>query len=303
VLVQATQEQPVPSLSEIARRVGYQRTDLLYRVDRDLCKQLTAQYRRSGRSHQWRKPGAYRISEHVDLQQVLQQALAQERPPSLRSVAARLGYANAGYLQQKFPALCRALGRKHATRERERRVAMERALSDALRADPVPTLKQVWKQLGYTSASPLWHHFPTQCDKLLARRRAQRAQRILAVRRQLQDWQLEVPAVSLLVAGQRLGLSRTTLREWCPEECAALSAQYIRRRHEASQLRKTWLFAEVQEIVSSLHEHGQCPTVPRVMSLLAPTTVREWKTLAVAVKAARDAVEQHLRQGDRDPAL
>jgi hypothetical protein len=217
-------------------------------------------------------------------------------------VAARLGYANAGYLRQKFPALCRALGQKHTTLERERRVAMERALGDALLAVPVPTLKQVWKQLGYTSASPLWHHFPTQCDKLLVRRRAQRAQRILAVRRQLQDWQLEVPAVSLLVAGQRLGLSRTTLREWCPEECAALGAQYIRWRREASQLRKTQLFEEVREIVSSLREHGQCPTVSRVMSLLAPTTVREWKTLTVAVKAARDAVEQHLRQGDRDPA-
>lgn len=293
VLLQATQEQPVPSLSEIAKRVGYKGPEHLYRVDRELCKQLAAKYRRSGRSHQWRKPGAYRISEHVDLQQVLQDALAQERPPSLHSIAGSLGYANDGYLRQKFPDLCRALGQKHATRERDRRVAMERALSDALFSDPVPPLKHVGRQLGYANAFPLQRHFPTQCEQLQARRREQRTQQILTMRRQLQAWQLEVPAVSPSVASRRLGISSTTLQKLCPEESAVLGAQYLRWRHEASQLRKAQLFAEVREIVHSLREHGQYPSFLRVVSLLRPTTLREWKTLHAAIKVARETIERH----------
>lgn len=292
VLVEATQEQPVPSLLEIAKRMGYKSPDPLYSVDRDLCKQLAAQYRRSGRSHQWKKPGAYRISEHVDLQQVLQEALAQERPPSLHSIVARLGYANDGYLRQKWPALCAALGQKHAMLERERRAVMERALSDAVLADPIPSLAQVSRQLGYASAAPLWCHFRAQCEHLQTLRQEQRARQVLAVRCQLQDWQSAVPAVSLVDASRRLGLSCTTLKEWCPAESAALSARYIRWRREVSQLRKQQLFAEVQAIVDSLRARKQSPSIPRILSLLQPTTLKDWKTVHAAIKVARKRVGQ-----------
>lgn len=292
MLAEAMVEQPTPSLLEIAKRLGYNRTARLYAVDRDLCQQLTAKYRRSGRSHQWKKPKGYRISEHVNLRQVLQEALAQERPPSLNSLAARLGYTNAGYLRQKCPELCAAFGQTYATRERERREAMEQALRDAVLAKPIPSLNQVAQQLGYVSAAPLWRHFPAQCEEFCAQRQDQRGRQIHAIKRQLQDWQSAIPAVSLLDASRRLGLSSTSLKKWCPKESVALSARYIRWRAEASQLRKGQLFAEIQEIIHFLCVHKQYPSVPRVLARLPPTSLKDWKTISDAIKVAKKTVAQ-----------
>ena len=160
LLLQAAQEQPVLSLSEIAARLRYKGTDRLYQVDSDLCKQIAARYRRSGRSHLWRKPGAERIAERVDLQQLLEQSLAQDRPVSPYYVAARLGYANEGYLRQRFPDLCRAIGQKIAVRKAERIDAMGKALRDALEEEAAPTLNEMRKRLGYSSSECLQLHFP-----------------------------------------------------------------------------------------------------------------------------------------------
>jgi len=117
-----------------------------------------------------------------------------------------------------------------------------------------------------------------------------REQRTAELRRELQGLLLEAPAVSLPVAGQRIGFHPSYLRQLCPEECAALGSRYLRWRHEASQLRKARLIEEVREIVLQLHTQGEYPSVTRVASLLPPTALREWKALPAAVKAARQEI-------------
>src|SRR6266446_2259706 len=139
VLSRAAQEEPIPSLSEIARRLGYKGNERLYQVDLDLCKQIAAKCRQSGRSHAWKKPGAERICERVDLRRLLEQSLAQEQPVSPHRIAASLGYANDGYLRPKFPDLCRAIAKKIAAQHTERLANMEGFLKEALNEDPVPT--------------------------------------------------------------------------------------------------------------------------------------------------------------------
>ena len=131
------------SLGEIAKRLDYKGADRLYQVDRDLCKRLAANYRRSGRSHGWRKKGGKIICEQVDLRMLLEESLALDEPVSAHHIAARIGYANDGYLQRKFPDLCRAIRRKIAVQEAERRVAMERLLTEALNEEPPPTLNDL----------------------------------------------------------------------------------------------------------------------------------------------------------------
>jgi len=289
-LLQADDEKPVPSLTEIARRLGYKGTERLYQVDRHLCKRLSAKYRRSGQSHRWRKRGAERISEKVDIQNLLQESLAQEQPVSPHHLAKRLGYANEGYLQRRFPDLCRAIRRKIAARKEVRLADMERVLSEALKEEPVPTLADLRQRLGYSSSECLQLHFPGLCEQILARRQAAREQRTAELKRALQDLLLEVPAVSLPVAGKRIGFAPSYLRELCPEECAALGSRYVRWRHEASQLRKARLLEAVREVVLQLHRQGKCPSVPRVASLLPPTALREWKALPAAVKTARQEI-------------
>jgi hypothetical protein len=161
----------------------------------------------------------------------------------------------------------------------------------ASKEDPVPTLQDLAKRLGYSSSDCLQLHFPGLCQRVLARGQAAREAKIAQVKRTLQDLLLEVPAVSLRIASQRTGFSCAYLKELCPEECAALGSWYVRWRHEASEQRKMRLFQEVRDAVSQLHDEGKCPTVERVMSLLPKTALREWKTLTAAVKAARQAIE------------
>jgi hypothetical protein len=292
LLVKAAQEQPVVSLSEIAARLGYKGTDRLYQIDGDLCKQIAAKYRRSGRSHLWRKPGAERISEKVELQQLLQQSLAQERPVSPGVIASRLGYANEGYLRQRFPDLCRAIGQKIAAQKAEGIDAMEKTLGDALKEEPAPTLNELRKRLAYSSTESLQFHFPGICKRILARREAYNRARITELRTALENLLSEIPALSLRVASKRVGFSLAYLKELCPQQCAALGSRYVRWRHEAALRRRAQLIDEVRQIVQNIHLRGKCPTVKRVSSLLQPNSLREWKALQGAVKAAREEIGQ-----------
>ena len=157
---------------------------------------------------------------------------------------------------------------------------MERFLTEALNEDPVPTLQDLGRQLGYSSSQCLQLHFPGLCQQILARRQTARQEKIAEVKRTLQVLLLKVPAVSLRIASQRTGFSCAYLKELCREECAALGSWYVRWRHEASERRKMGLFQEVRNAVRQLHDEGNGPTVKRVMSLLPTTALREWKTLS-----------------------
>ncbi len=119
-------------------------------MDRNLGKRIAANHRTSGFSHSWRKPGAVRICDKVNIRELLEQSLAQERPVSAHHMAANLGYANDGYLQRTFPDLCRGIGQKIAVQRGERLACMEKTLRNALEDDPVPTLNDLRKRLGWS---------------------------------------------------------------------------------------------------------------------------------------------------------
>ena len=115
-LRRAFREDTPISLSDVARRLGYTTTERLYQADRKLCHRIAARYRQSGKSHWWRKPGATRICDVPRLQEILEESLASHEPVSVHHIAARIGYSNDGYLQQKFPELCAAISKKVAER-------------------------------------------------------------------------------------------------------------------------------------------------------------------------------------------
>jgi transcriptional regulator with XRE-family HTH domain len=299
-LLKAAQKEKAPSLSEIARQLGYKGTNQLHQADPGLCKQIIARYRQSGRSHLWKKPNGDRICERVDLRRLLEQCLAQDGPVSIRGLAASVGYASASCLQQKFPDLCRAIGNKIAARRAERLVDMERVLTEALKEDPATTLTDLRKRLGYSSSSALRQHFPELCQQILARRQTARQEKIAQAKRKLQGILSEVPVVSLRIASKRMGISCAYLYELCPEECAAVTSRYRRCRHEAAELRKINLLEEVRRLVRQLHDQGKCPSAERVTSLLSPDSSKEWKAVNATVKAARQEIEnERPRQSGR----
>jgi hypothetical protein len=77
------------------------------------------------------------------------------------------------------------------------------------------------------------------------------------------------------------------LVELCPKECAALGGRFVRWRKEDSRRRKEALVREIYGIVRRLHRKGHYPSPNRVKALLKVTSLREWKTVTNAVKAAR----------------
>ncbi|MHB8413218.1 MAG: hypothetical protein ACYDDI_14900 [Candidatus Acidiferrales bacterium] len=292
VLESGVREQPPPRLSEIAKRLVYKCEWSLYLVDGDLCKQITANYRRSGRSHWWRKPGAARICERSKIKELLERSLAQEESLSVHHLAARLGYVNDAYIRLRFPDLCRAIGRKLAARKESRLALQKRTLETALLEDPVPKLSELCKRLGYAHSETLRTHFPVLYDRILARRRALRDQLILELRKTLQASLLEWPVPSLAAMCKRTGRSRSSLLDLCPEESRAIQSRYWPSIKETSRRRREQLASEVREIVRELHRQGIRPTAERVTRLLGKTTLREWKALNAAVKAARQEFDQ-----------
>ncbi|MBZ5561479.1 MAG: TniQ family protein [Acidobacteriia bacterium] len=288
VLQKAVREQPPPSLSEIAQRLNYKLIERLYQLDRSLSKQIAANYRKSGRSHRWRKRGAPRICERVNIRELLERSLAQEHSVSVHHIAASLGYTNEGYIQRKFPGLCRAIREKCRIQKKARIANMQMALKKALYEDPLPTLHEMAKRLAHSNSGILREYFPTHCDKILARRRLFRRQRIQKLKRAVRSALSESPSPSLACLCKRLGLSRTSLQKMCPHEWTLIRSRYLRTRREASRQRQEEVGKKVRQIVQRLYREGKCPTEPRVIALLPKTIRGAWRTIRAAVKTSRE---------------
>lgn len=211
---------------------------------------------------------------------------------SAHHIAASLGYANDGYIQQRFPELCRAIRRKIATKKKSRFAAMEEALKRAIHEEPVPSLSDLCRRLGCATSDTLRSHFPFLCNQIMARRRVIRGERIAKLRKTLHAALAESPAPSLTSLCRRVRLSRASLLEMCPDECAAIGSRYLRARKEASQSRKDQLVQEVRQIVNRLHRQSIRPTMARVVALLPATTLREWRALQIALDSAKQEIEQ-----------
>jgi hypothetical protein len=66
------------------------------------------------------------------LKEILEQSLKSDRPTSAHQIAVSLGYSNDGYVHQKYPELCRAIGEKIALAKQDEPDKMRRALENAL---------------------------------------------------------------------------------------------------------------------------------------------------------------------------
>jgi len=285
-LQKAIHEQPPPSLSEIALRLNYG-VDGLRDVDRDLSKQIALNFRKSGRSHSWRKYGAARICERVDIRYLLERSLAQEHPRSLYALSVSLGYANEGYIQRKFPQLCSAIREKIRSEKRARVSNMEEVLTDALTEETPPPLDEVRRRLGYSSSKVLRNHFPGLCDELLARRRLYQQQQLIDLKTKLQSALLEWPAPSLVDLCKHFSLPSHSLEKMFPAECASIRARHVCALKKTSERRKELAREEVHRVMHQLCCAGLYPTLKRVRAALDKTMRRRWSDVATAAKAVR----------------
>jgi AraC-like DNA-binding protein len=200
----ALKERAPISLSDVARTLGYTTTERLYQADRKLCHRIAARHRQSGKSHWWRKPGATRICAVPWSKEILEESLKSHEPVSVHHIAARLGYSNDGYLQQKFPELCAAIGKKVAERRHARLDELRRTLEKALGEDPAPTLAELSRRLACTTSSTLRMHEPDLCNQLLVRYRKYIEERRCALRKAAESALEETPVPTLRSVCERL---------------------------------------------------------------------------------------------------
>ena len=282
---EALNEQPPPSLFEIARRLDYKGVEGLRDVDKALSKQLAANYRKSGRTHLWRKAGAARICEPADIRAMLEQSLSERNPPPLYQLAVNLGYVNEGYIQNNFPELCSAIRQKIKKNNEARISTMEHALRNALKHEHPPSLDELRKRLGYSCSTVLKKHFPGLCDEVSTRRRLHRCQKILELTKALQSVLSDVPAPSLVSLCKTLNTPEHILEKLCPRECASIRARYRQTRADSSVRRKEQLQQEVRQIIQSMQGDGTFPTIKQVTSLLSRRS--NWAEASTAVSTVR----------------
>jgi AraC-like DNA-binding protein len=287
-LQEALHEQPAPSVNEIARRLGYSTTERLRDADRILCRQIALNYRRSGRSHWWRRRGAKPICELPEMKAVLEDYLASDKSiPPLDCIARSLGFATDQSLRKKLPELCCALSARIAAQKRARIAAIETVLEQALREIPPQSLLQLAQQIGFSTSCVLKAHAPILYEEFKKYRQVYETRQRVELRDKLAAVLLECPPPSLRSIYSRFGVTESIMNTNFPDLRRKIRLRYLQHQRRQSEARRDALRTEVREIVGMLHNQGVCPSVPRVTNLLKSGSLREWGIICSAVNDAR----------------
>jgi hypothetical protein len=278
------------SLSEVARGLGYKSTERLYQADRALCHKIAARHRQSGHSHWWKKPGAARICEVARLKEILEQSLKSINPTSVHQIAADLGYANEGYIRQKFPALCAAISERASQMKRSRSLRVRQTLEGALNEFPAPTLVDLSRRLGYSTSTVLRAHEPDLCD-LLARRHRDYVRKYRSdLKRAAKAALNETPIPSVRDLCKRLGVTVWFMGKYFPSVRHMIAEKRRRVATESTKRRREKLLQDTYNIAAELQRRGECPSINRIREELPEGSCTEWKTLSLATHAARQAL-------------
>ena len=284
-------DEAVPrSLSQVAQGLGYTNTDRLYQADRKLCHEIAARYRRSGRSHWWRKPGATRICDAAQLKEILEGSLKSNDPTSVHRIAANLGYSNDGYVHQKYPELCWAIGDKIKLAKQAESPTVRRTLENAIEEHPAPTLKNVSRRLGYSSSSVLRAHAPELCDQLAARHRAHVVERRTDLERTVMAALGETPVPSLQDLCKRLGITKWFMNKYFPAVRASVAEQHRLCASAETKRRREKLYYDVHHIAVDLRSQNVYPSANRIVEQLPEGSSREWKAFNLAIRQAHKAL-------------
>ncbi len=169
----ASNEDPPPSIQEVAHRLGYRGVNALYSRFPDLSRAITAKYQRQN-------PVRREPVDADELRQALEAILAsnEELPPSIRVVALRLGYRSETSLYARFPELTHKIVAKHRKytshyKERTSSSDLQQALEAVLTSqeEPFPSIQEVALRLGYRSERTLYKRFPDLSRAIAAKSR------------------------------------------------------------------------------------------------------------------------------------
>jgi DNA-binding phage protein len=160
-------EDPPPSLTEIAVRLGYRDTSRLYAGNKGCSKKLVRRRKRF-LSKERSKRTLVKISDPTEALSLINKALQEEPPPSVREVARRLGYNGVIPFRNKFPEQYRHVLARITEFRRMGWDLVRQTLADALHENPPPTLHEISKRSNGKSITNIKKHWPHLIKRLYA---------------------------------------------------------------------------------------------------------------------------------------
>jgi AraC-like DNA-binding protein len=270
-LQNAFKEQPLPSLNEIARRLGYASSlPLKYRFP-DLCLLL--------------------VSRSFRAKTALENALAEPIPSSLDQIAKSLGYAQESPLRTKYPELCAKVVARRKEFRTQQRDQIRNSLESMLIEDPPLTLNETARRLGYKtfrdSKPLLLRHFPELCEAIKARYHGHRKLKLHRLALHLNDALCEDPPPSLKQVVSRSAYSSSYISVSFPIQREAIKGRYRQFKKRLAAQQKAAAKSRIRQIASDLHAVGTYPAPREIVNICNGTIGMTTAELTMVLREVR----------------
>jgi hypothetical protein len=272
------------SLLAVALRAGFKHKKSLQAYDAEACSAIHDRHRATqGAKERFKSIPTERVEV------VLEVALRQEPPPSLRDVSLSLGFQQSSSLVRRFPVQCRLLAQRSKDHRLNRRASIETVLKAALMEEPPPTVKAVEKRVGVQSGQmQIW--FPDLYPAVAARASRRRDWWLAGIRSVLERMAAEEPPPPAKAAAARTGVAHGHLCNLFPDLWRELVARHATYKKDENARRRAAFQAEVRRIAQELLNSGKYPSRRRVVALLPESKFRGRHLIVREVKKVLDDV-------------
>jgi len=289
-LAAATRTAVPPPLEKIANQLGYRTVKSLQSRYPALCSEIVQ------RRQTWTgvsRPSPSKTPVPRDrIEAALTAELVKPGLTYLRAVAASVGLSSKRRLYKDFHDLRLAISTKNAAIKKRRHEAIRDALAAAFNEQPVPTVADVARRLGYATVKPLTSRFRELSMKLRSCRqhatRQKPGHRVSErVRQKLTEALRESPPPSCAEVARRLARHRTHIREDFPDLWGAVCKRYLDYRQQARISRRKAIGTEAHRIIVDLQQKGVYPTIRLVSAQILSPRLQCPQIIAEAVRQVR----------------
>lgn len=255
-----------PSLSELAKELGYKREVYLRWLCPELSHKICARHREVRSRKEFRR---VRLYDDQSLREALESALQETPAPAVQVIAERLGYKYATTLRIRCPDLYQALLERRANYLREENEKTKKALEAALTEEPPPTFRTVHLRLGVWTEGKLKNQYPELCKAIVNRHKDFQKAKTVDVVHALEEALREEPPPSVRELSRRMNSSISALYRHEPKLCKQIAARRLDYLARRATKRKESLYQEIRRAVARLHLEGIYPSQSLVASLLS----------------------------------
>jgi len=287
-LNEALEEDPPPTVEEVARRLGYRTGGTLRVRFPEICQQISTKnktWRASrpkpiyNRQKNAKKTGSKEKSIIKDtIKQTLESALAEEYPPSVPEIAWSLNFKTGVALRGRFPDLCRSISSKRAEyRKEQSRRKIEEKLKAIMNEDPPVSLCETARRLGFKSTYTLRDKFKEECRTIVKRYSERKRARDETVRLKLLPFLEDDPPRPLKCIAEILSISIKELYDYHRDLAVAISSRHTDYIRECKAQSIEAMKADVRRIIVEIEGRGEYPAVEYILSLIdSPFAEKPW---------------------------